>query len=286
MGAGSLQMIQTTGLHRGPLDKFYTKPECALDCYLKFIEFICPTEDDLIIEPSAGNGSFSNIIQAHHPNHRFYDIAPENDSIEMQDFLQLDYTGLRHNHKAIHIVGNPPFGRQSSDAKKFIKRCCLFAHSISFILPKSFKKESFQKTFDLKFHLIHQIDLEDNSFNLGSGGGEKNVPCVFQIWRKEVHDRDKNIPLTPIGFEFVKRDDCPHFSLRRIGVHAGSIYPDIKQSTESHYYIKLDPNVDKNAFHVEYKNITFEHNNTVGARSVSKQEFIEKINALVNKCFC
>jgi hypothetical protein len=42
----------------------------------------------------------------------------------------------------IHIIGNPPFGRQSSTAIKFIKKSCLFCNSLSFILPKSFKKDS------------------------------------------------------------------------------------------------------------------------------------------------
>ena len=36
----------------------------------------------------------------------------------------------------IHIIGNPPFGRQSSLAIKFIKKSVEYCDSISFILPK------------------------------------------------------------------------------------------------------------------------------------------------------
>ena len=51
--------------------------------------------------------------------------------------------------KKIHIIGNPPFGRQSSLAIKFIKKSAEFCDSISFILPKSFKKDSLKKHFPL-----------------------------------------------------------------------------------------------------------------------------------------
>ena len=47
----------------------------------------------------------------------------------------------------LHFIGNPPFGRQSSLAKKFIKHICSCdkTKTIAFILPKSFKKDSLKK---------------------------------------------------------------------------------------------------------------------------------------------
>ena len=50
------------------------------------------------------------------------------------------------NSRKIHVIGNPPFGRQSSLAIKFIKKSCSFSDTISFILPKSFKKDSMKKS--------------------------------------------------------------------------------------------------------------------------------------------
>ena len=66
-------------------------------------------------------------------------MEPENDEIIKQDYLEFDFN-LQNSYKRIHIVGNPPFGRQSSLAIKFIKKSCEYCDSISFILPKSFKK--------------------------------------------------------------------------------------------------------------------------------------------------
>ena len=70
---------------------------------------------------------------------------------EIRKFI-LFYHQLK-NYKNIHIIGNPPFGRQSSLAIKFIKKSCEFCDTLSFILPKSFKKESLKKhfPFDLRY---------------------------------------------------------------------------------------------------------------------------------------
>lgn len=97
-------------------------------------------KNDLVIEPSAGNGSFIESIKTLVNNYKFYDLEPEHSEIHKQDFLEFDYTKFNQQFANIHIIGNPPFGRQSSLAIKFIKKCCLFSKSISFILPKSFKK--------------------------------------------------------------------------------------------------------------------------------------------------
>jgi hypothetical protein len=45
-----------------------------------------------------------------------------------------------------------------------LKKCCLFSNSISFILPKSFNKDSMKKSFGKHYHLIYEIDLLENSF--------------------------------------------------------------------------------------------------------------------------
>jgi hypothetical protein len=275
-------MNQSIGLKRCTIDKFYTKSEIALKCYDKFIEIINPlTETDLIIEPSAGNGSFSNIIMKNFDNYNFYDIEPEADNIIKQDFLLLDFEQFINKYDNIHILGNPAFGRQASIAKKFIQKSCKYASSIGFILPKSFKKDTFKKSFDLKFHLIYEMDLENNAFILGNNGNDYNVPCIFQIWKKKLFDRVIPIIIESVYFAFVKKNELPDFSIRRVGFYASKIYNGTKDSTQSHYYIKLLDNINKTKFFEQYETvIQFEHNNTVGPKSISKQELIKKINTI------
>ena len=95
-------------------------------------KYINISKDDLIIEPSAGNGSFIENIKKITENYKFYDLEPENKEIIKQDFLYFDFVELKQKYKNIHIIGNTPFGRQSSLSIKFIKKCCLFYTSKKF----------------------------------------------------------------------------------------------------------------------------------------------------------
>lgn len=215
------------------------------------------------------NGSFIESIKLFGCNNIFYDIEPENDEIIRQDFLELEYSELQRNYNNIHIIGNPPFGRQSTIAIKFIKKCCKFATTISFILPKSFKKNSMQKHFSKHFQLRHSIDLDTNSFLVNDI--ETDVPCVFQIWKLSNEQRIQIIKPNPNNFKFVKIDEMPDISFRRVGVNAGTISKIIiDKSTQSHYFIKFtnDKTIDEN---VELlKGLNFNFNNTVGPKSISK----------------
>jgi len=274
------QIKQDKGLKRDTTDKYYTKENIVEKCKIKIKEFINIKENDLIIEPSAGNGSFIKLIKELSKNYKFYDLIPENNNIIKQDFLLLDTTEIIKPYNKIHIIGNPPFGRQSSLAIKFIKKCCCFSNTISFILPKSFKKESNKSKFDTFFHLIYEEDLPKNSFSVG--GEDCDVPCLFQIWQKKKTQRFVPEKIDPLNFKFVKKTELHDISFRRVGVNAGNISKNTDdKSIESHYFIKFMNNnlIDNN---IELLNkIKFETDNTVGPKSISKQELIKEFNKLL-----
>ena len=269
---------QSIGLKRNTIDKYYTKDSVVKSCIELIKNSIIISKDDIIIEPSAGNGAFNELIKTLSNNYKFYDLEPENNEIIQQDFLELDYK--REKNKKIHIIGNPPFGRQSSIAIKFIKKSCDFCDSISFILPKSFKKESMKSKFPLNFHLVYEWDLPENAFLVNNV--EYNVPCVFQIWEKKTESRIKLEKIEPLHFIFVKKPDNPDISFRRVGVNAGVISKDIDiKSEQSHYFITFTNNksIDENI--EQLKKITFTHENTVGPRSISIQELIQEFNKYI-----
>ena len=276
----SSHVPQTKGLERNTMDKFYTKRSISKICVKYVKKFVDINNNDLIIEPSAGNGSFIKYIKRLSEHYIFYDIEPEHNEIIQKDFLQINYHKLVDKYKNIHVIGNPPFGRQSSMAIKFIKKCCLFASSISFILPKSFKKDSMKKYFDPFYHMVFECDIDDNAFLINNI--ETSVPCVFQIWVKKIFKRPEIKILEPIGFMFVKKDESPHISFRRVGVNAGKISQSVSdKSTQSHYFIKFtnDLSIKKNIKKIS--NIHFESNNTVGPKSISKQEIIKIFNCII-----
>ena len=268
---------QTTGLRRNTIDKYYTKPPIANMCVDYIRQHVTIGPDDIVIEPSAGNGSFILGIQSLTRNYRLYDLEPAHAEIIQQDYLKLDITTITNK---IHIIGNPPFGRQSSMAIKFIKKSCAFCDSVSFILPKSFKKDSLKKTFPLRFHLVFETDLPDKSFLVD--GTEYTVPSVFQIWVKRENERPTTAVLEPSNFVFVNKTANPDISFRRVGVNAGTIDTNIdEKSVQSHYFIRFTngKSVDENIRALS--NIIYDFNNTVGPRSISKQELIKEFNEIL-----
>lgn len=275
-------ITQTTGLQRNTIDKYYTNLDTVNMCIEYIKKYVIMNDNDLIIEPSAGDGAFIEGIKSLVYNRLFYDIEPENEEIVRQDFLALDIydTGLNEFLNKIHIVGNPPFGRQSSLAIKFIKKSCEFADSVSFILPKSFKKDSLIRKFPLNFHRVFEVDLPDNSFIVN--GVPHNVPCIFQIWIKRVYNRDIIEQLLPLNFKFVKKTEDPDISFRRVGVNAGSIDTEcVNKSIQSHYFIKFTNNKSVADNITLLSAITYDFNNTIGPKSISKQELITKFNPLL-----
>jgi len=269
---------QTKGLKRDIIDKFYTKKEVA--CYIidLFKQYIIVNKDDLIIEPSAGNGAFIDAIKSLTCKYEFYDLEPQHDEIIKQDYLL--YNANNTNTQKIHILGNPPFGRQSSFAIKFIKKSCQFCSSISFILPKSFKKDSLKKTFPLNFHLLCEIDLPEKSFLVNNK--EHDVPCILQIWEKKTYAREVSEKLEPQNFIFVTKTDNPSISFRRVGVNAGTIdINSTNKSVQSHYFIRFT-NINSLEKNIELLNtIVYDSNNTVGPKSIGKQELIKEFNKVL-----
>ena len=108
---------------------------------------------------------------------------------------------------------------------------------------------------------INAINLKD--FNFSSAG---------------VIPRVKIDKLTPQHFEFVKIDENPDISFRRVGVYAGKIDTDTEKSEQSHYFIKFTNNKSIKSNLEKLKAITFNFNNTVGPRSISKQELIKEFD--------
>ena len=281
------EKCQNKGLKRNDIDKYYTSSAVVDRCIELFKKNISIKEDDLIIEPSAGNGAFISSIETFGCDSIFMDIEPENSQVIKQDYLDDNLNKVINELKikeveSVHVIGNPPFGRQSCLAIRFIKKSCEYCDTVSFILPRSFKKESMKKYFPLNFHCLIEEDIIENGFIVN--GLNHDVPCVFQIWIKKMNERKLEKKLLPNGYIFVKKTELPDISFRRVGVNAGNIskYTDDK-NVQSHYFIrfnkKLDDDMFKKILDLKYES----RNDTVGPCSISKQELIREFNIVFDK---
>lgn len=267
----------TSGLKRNNNEQYYTNPEVAASCIADVARLYNLDSFDKIVEPSAGTGVFvENLLKSTANEIISFDIEPKAQYITEANFLFQNITPGN-----ILVVGNPPFGRQSSLAKKFIKHSCGFAKVIAFILPKSFKKPSMYNCFGMQFHKVFEKDLESNSFSYEDK--EYSVPCVFQVWCK----RDIPREVIPKVFEndnykIVKKHEFPNFAFRRVGGNAGLfIFSGVEElSTQSNYFVKTSIEINQEIVD-KLQRIVWKTDNTVAAKSISKQELIKNLNEIL-----
>ena len=265
--------MQDTGKNRNTKDQFYTKSSVSKLCVDTIISNIPDAYKFKWVEPSAGNGSFLDNVPPEFDKQGI-DIDPKSNNITQADFMEWEYD----SEKPCILFGNPPFGRQSSLAKQFIKRGCEFADVIAFILPRSFLKPSMTIAFNMLFHCKTTIELDKDSFELN--GVAYDVPCVFQIWVKQDTPRILESKVEPIGFKYVKENY--DIAFRRVGGLAGKCYLPGQLNPQCYYFWKLDQEFIP--FIPEIIKKMNEHvfpSNTVGPRSLSKSEANKVMNQIL-----
>ena len=164
------------------LDKFYTIPSIAEKCLKSIGSMYNWSNWGLVIEPSAGDGSFLTKIPT--TKKIGIDISPEHKDIIKQDFFTYNPPS---NTDKILALGNPPFGRVSSLAIKFFNHASKWADVIAFIVPRTFRRVSVHNKLNINFHLVfdEEIPMEPCSFS-----PRMMVKCCFQIWEKKSTKRN------------------------------------------------------------------------------------------------
>lgn len=168
-----ISIITNKNTNKLSLDQYYTPVNVAKYCIDKTFEILknnnCVISD--VIEPSAGEGAFSDILKDLYKTTAI-DIESKQDYILKEDYLtyQIDYKENRL------IIGNPPYGSRLNLAKKFYEKSVLISDYISFILPIS-QLDSNSSLY--KFDLIHSEDLGFIEFS-----NSKKVHCCLNIYKR------------------------------------------------------------------------------------------------------
>ena len=240
---------------------------------------------NIIVEPSAGKGDFFKSLPQ--SKRIGVDIEPHARNIVKLDFLASSelvelifcHTAMRDCNIKILTIGNPPFGKNSSLAKKFFNRAASFSNTVAFILPRTFRKPSVQNYLNENFHLIHDELLELDSFYVFEENKKRSyeVPTVFQVWERRESKRETIPVFTDCeDFDFVAKEEGK-FSIRRVGGSAGKVFDDCDREVPSHYFIKPDPakeNVKKVLSSIEWSEDSPKYD-TVGYPSISKDDLIK-----------
>jgi predicted RNA methylase len=166
-------------------EQFYTDPQIALKLINHLKTHIGSFDSfKLIVEPSAGTGSFSLNL----PKNKTLamDIEPKHITIKKKDFLLFNSSQIQHNYHpdSVLCIGNPPFGHNSSLAKKFIQKCSEFSNHIAFILPKSFRSPSYMKSIPINYHKVLDLILPTNIFIYPNAHtNPKKLQTVFMYFK-------------------------------------------------------------------------------------------------------
>lgn len=275
---------QDTGKFRkNTKDQYYTKFSVAKQCVDQIVRLFPHSNSYQWIEPSAGNGVFLRALPDSITDKLGIDIDPKSAEVQRADFLTWSPTDVVTRV----FFGNPPFGRQGSLAKSFIKHSATQADIIAFILPRSFVKPSMSKAFPLAFHCVYTVDIEKNAFEVNQK--EYDVPCVFQIWEKRAYPREIPPPIKESGFTYVKKTEPFHIACKRVGGLAGKCYPcsptaSLDYHAEYHYFLRLDENhIPQLQPIINAMNAHVFPSNTVGPRSLSKSEINEVLNLVLRE---
>ena len=235
------------------LDKFYTIESVVDTCISTITKQYDWNTWDLIIEPSAGNGSFFHKIPVLIGKKIGMDIQPEHSDIIGKNFF--DYETVKKNEKIL-VIGNPPFGRNSSIAVKFFNHASKWCDTIAFIIPRTFRRESIQNRLNLNFHLVldEEIPVKPCSFT-----PPMMVKCCFQVWENRDYKREivkletnhDDWDFLPLGAKDDKNQHTPplnaDFVIRAYGGKCGEIKKDNMDNLrpKSWHWIKCNRNKEE-----------------------------------------
>ena len=169
-------------------DQFFTPKDVAVKCWETFLQEVdLNLEEYIFIEPSAGSGSFLEVLPQGSIG---LDIEPRATGIQQCDYLHWHPVDTP---KKYIVFGNPPFGLRGHQALNFINQSAKFADYVCFILPQLFESDG--KGSPRKrvkgYNLIYSEGL--SAMYSSPENTAVKVNGVFQIWSKHTSNENYDI---------------------------------------------------------------------------------------------
>lgn len=164
--------IENKNSNKLNLDKYYTSYDDMEYVVNKSWDILKENGYEIseFLEPSAGNGVFSNYLSTSGLEVLAIDIEPDGDDIIKADYLTYDLNYV----KGRCVIGNPPYGNRLNLAINFFKKSIEIADYIVFILPIS-QLNNTQSFY--QFDLLYSEDLGVMTFS-----NTRKVHCCLNIY--------------------------------------------------------------------------------------------------------
>jgi len=279
--------MTTENVRKQNLDKFYTIPSIVDKCIASVTKLQEWNKWDMVVEPSAGNGSF--LLKIPSKEKIGIDILPEHTDIIKQDFLT--YLPPKEK-KNILVIGNPPFGKVSSLAIKFFNHSAKWANMIAFIIPRTFRKISVQNKLNANFHLVFDEEIPTTPCSFTPN---MNVKCCFQIWEKRDYKRDIiKLKISHEDWDFLQfgpKDDKGQptppknadFAFRAYGGKCGEIRTCNLEELRPKSWHWIKCKIDKELLIDRFKKLDYANSlNTARQNSLGKAELVNLYSTFIN----
>ncbi len=302
-------------------DCYFTRQQVANERIIALKQCITFGTNANWIEPSVGAGAFISAI--------FKTIETQNvrkvfaidikeysfEKNEKVEFIKQDFTtflppsssstnsivtATNGSAPVFIVVGNPPFGKNSSLAVQFFNHAASFCNVIAFIVPRTFEKPQIINRLDRNFHLVQQEQLGENCFEFE--GQIVSVPCLWCVWVKNNflprHPSwsfavGSKRPLLSVGAKesllvsFLPSNVGATMMVQRVGCAAGRVTRNRaamreKAKSRNFYFVKIDDklldDVRKNRLETFDMENCEEKNRCAGMPSISKPELVKALH--------
>jgi hypothetical protein len=180
-----------------------------------------------------------------------------------------------------HMLGNPPYGRNSSQAIEFLNFGADHADNIVFVMPKTLRNANAMKRINSKLHLVDDTDNSDDSFDM-------ELYTCTQTWEVRTEDRPRAEEYTKDmvkeDFEFTSKDKAD-VTICRVGrnhigyvFHKNVEYGNLKnfeeRSPNSHHFIKIHKKSALKRLESLQTEFLEAASNTVAQSALSKNDLI------------
>ena len=187
-------------------------------------------------ECSAGDGAF---LQALNKPYEATDLEPQHPTITQQDAFDWQPQPDRR----YVVLGNPPFGRSASIARRLFNHITGFEQvlAVVWVVPRTFRRPTVAGALNSDFGRVADENVRDDCW-VNNGAP---IKCCVQLWQRGAGQRISAPPKTHKDFTWATRSTA-EFAIIARGGRAGQVlspehFGDIRHDGNIHFISGVEP---------------------------------------------
>jgi len=189
-------------------DAYFTKPSDVDWCYKKLEALYGDLTGKTALEPACGSGVF--VKAAPQMVWITNELFPEFSQGMTHDF-GLDFAKGDRSVLGTYdfVIGNPPYGKASNLARKFLLNALEHSSVVAMVLPKALRRHTqWDKYVPADCKVVCEEDLPTQSFDLPDGSTKEVGTFFLVVERQDGYDRGLMCEYEPEGYKIFNRRYC------------------------------------------------------------------------------